>query len=138
MNYLVVALDRIPWGHLNVVDLGTAGYRVIAPGTLALTCAEIAIGDKVEIDGRNVYRAGTVAEKGQNLYPVAEDGLVLPVHDRRLRADRPQETPAVRSSSAGSRPASPAGASAATSGSRRCPKGWPSSASSCARRRTAI
>ena len=35
MNYLVVAADRIPWGHLNVVDMGTGGYRVIAPGTTA-------------------------------------------------------------------------------------------------------
>ena len=33
INYLVVAPDRIPWGHLNVVDLGTGGYRIIPPGT---------------------------------------------------------------------------------------------------------
>ena len=33
INYLVVAEDRIPWGHLNVVDFGTAGYRVIPPDT---------------------------------------------------------------------------------------------------------
>ncbi len=78
MNELIVAADRIPWGHLNVVDLGTAGYRVIAPGTKPLACADIAIGDRVEIDGRNIYRAGTVAEKGQNLYPVAEDGSYFP------------------------------------------------------------
>ena len=31
INSLVVAPDRIPWGHLNVVDLGVGGYRVIAP-----------------------------------------------------------------------------------------------------------
>ena len=67
LNYLVVATDRIPWGHLNVVDLGTAGYRVIAPGTRPLACADVAIGDPVEIDGRGVYRSGTVAEKGENL-----------------------------------------------------------------------
>ena len=30
------------------------------------------VGDLVEINGRNVYRSGTVAEKGQNLFP--EDG----------------------------------------------------------------
>ncbi len=66
MNYLVVAPDRIPWGHLNVVDLGVGGYRVIAPGTQALSCAEIAIGDPVEIDGRNIYRTGFVTEKGDN------------------------------------------------------------------------
>ncbi len=76
LNYLVVAPDRIPWGHLNVVDLGTAGYRIIQPGTRPLACADIAIGDGVEIDGRNVYRAGTVVEKSQNLFP--EDGDFFP------------------------------------------------------------
>jgi hypothetical protein len=67
LNYLVVAADRIPWGHLNEVDLGTAGYRIIAPGTRPLACADVAIGDQVEIDGRNLYRSGTVVEKGDNL-----------------------------------------------------------------------
>ena len=76
INYLVVAPDRIPWGHLNVVDLGTAGYRVIAPGTRPLTCADIAIGDLVEINGRNTYRRGPVAEKGEYLH--AEDGDYFP------------------------------------------------------------
>jgi hypothetical protein len=76
INYLVVAPDRIPWGHLNVIDLGTAGYRVIPAGTAPLACADIAIGDLVEIDGRNVYRSGTVAEKGQNLN--AQDGSYFP------------------------------------------------------------
>jgi hypothetical protein len=78
MNELVVASDRIPWGHLNVVDLGTAGYRIIPPGTVPLSCADIAIGDPVEIDGRNIYRNGTVAEKGQNLFPANEDGSYFP------------------------------------------------------------
>lgn len=78
MNDLVVAPDRIPWGHLNVADLGTAGYRVIPPGTVPLGCADIAIGDQVEIDGRNIYRSGTVAEKGQNLFPANEDGSFFP------------------------------------------------------------
>ena len=76
MNYLVVATDRIPWGHLNAVDLGTAGYRVIPADTRPLGCADIGIGDLVEINGRNVYRSGTVAEKGQNLFP--EDGDFFP------------------------------------------------------------
>jgi hypothetical protein len=76
LNYLVVAENRIPWGHLNIVDLGTAGYRVVAPGTRPLGCADIAIGDLVEIDGRNIYRSGTVAEKGENLHP--EDGAYFP------------------------------------------------------------
>jgi hypothetical protein len=76
MNYLIVAKDRIPWGHLNVVDLGSAGYRIIPPGTRPLACGDIAIGDQVEIDGRNVYRSGIVAEKGEYLH--AEDGDYFP------------------------------------------------------------
>jgi hypothetical protein len=76
MNYLVVALDRIPWGHLNVVDLGTAGYRIIAPGTPPLACADIAIDDKVEVNGRDMYRTGTVAEKGEYVHP--DDGDAFP------------------------------------------------------------
>jgi len=76
INYLVVAEDRIPWGHLNVVDMGTAGYRVIPPDTQPLGCDDIAVGDLVEIDGRNVYRSGQVTEKGQYLHP--EDGAYFP------------------------------------------------------------
>jgi hypothetical protein len=76
MNYLIVAADRIPWGHLNVVDLGTAGYRVISSDARPLTCAEISIGDAVEIDGKGVYRSGTVAEKGENLN--SADGSYFP------------------------------------------------------------
>lgn len=78
MNYLVVAPDRIPWGHLNVIDLGTAGYRVIAPGTKPLACSDIAIGDLAEIDGKGVYRSGAVEEKGANLHPQAQDGSYFP------------------------------------------------------------
>ena len=73
LNYLVVAPDRIPWGRLNVVDLGTAGYRVIPPSTRPLACADIAIGDLVEIDGRNTYRSGRVVEKGENRFPADGD-----------------------------------------------------------------
>ena len=76
LNYLIVAKDRIPWGHLNVVDLGTAGYRIIAAGTRPLGCADVAIGDPVEIDGRNIFRSGTVLEKGVYLH--AEDGDYFP------------------------------------------------------------
>ena len=78
INFLVVAPDRIPWGHLNVVDLGTAGYRVIESGTRPLGCADIAIGDQVEIDGRNTYRSGSVVEKGENLHPEEQDGSYFP------------------------------------------------------------
>jgi hypothetical protein len=76
LNFLVVAIDRIPWGDLNVVDFGTGGYLVIEPGTLALGCADITTGDNVEIDGRNTYRKGTVVEKGANLHP--EDAAYFP------------------------------------------------------------
>jgi hypothetical protein len=76
MNYLVVDTTRIPWGHLNVIDLGTAGYRVLPPDARPLACADIAIGDLVEIDGRNVYRSGKVTGKSPNLYP--EDGAYFP------------------------------------------------------------
>jgi hypothetical protein len=76
MNYLVVATDRIPWGYLNVVDLGAGGYLVIPEGTRPLACADIAIGDRVEINGRNVYRNGTVEEKGEYLHD--EDGTYFP------------------------------------------------------------
>jgi hypothetical protein len=76
LNYLVVAADRIPWGHLNVVDLGTAGYRVLPADTKPLGCGDIAIGDEVEIDGRNVYRSGLVSDKGEYLHP--EDGDYFP------------------------------------------------------------
>jgi hypothetical protein len=76
INYLVVAEDRIPWGHLNVVDLGVGGYRVVAPDTQPLACADIAIGDLVEINGRDIYRSGPVLEKGENLHE--EDGAYFP------------------------------------------------------------
>jgi hypothetical protein len=78
LNYLVVATDRIPWGHLNVVDLGTAGYRIIPPGTLPLACVDIAMGDEVEINGRDSYRRGPVTGKGENLFAPTEDGAYFP------------------------------------------------------------
>jgi hypothetical protein len=78
LNYIVVAPDRIPWGHLNVIDLGTAGYRIIAPGTKALSCADIAVGDQAEVDGRNYYRTGRVLEKGENLSPPDQDSIYFP------------------------------------------------------------
>ncbi len=55
-----LAPEYIPWGHLNMVDMGAGGYRTIAVGTRALACADIGVGDTVEIDGREHYRTGTV------------------------------------------------------------------------------
>ena len=76
INYLVVAADRIPWGRLNLVDLGVGGYRVIESGTVPLACEDIAIGDPLEINGRDIYRTGSVAEKGEHLQ--AEDTMSFP------------------------------------------------------------
>ena len=59
---LALAPDRIPWGHLNVVDMGAGGYRIIEPGTEPLACGDIGIGDRVEVDGRERYRTGPVIE----------------------------------------------------------------------------
>ena len=48
INFLVVADDRVPWGHLNVLDLGSGGYHVLGPETTPLACGDVAIGDAVE------------------------------------------------------------------------------------------
>jgi hypothetical protein len=61
---LALAADRIPWGHLNLVDMGAGGYRTIEPGTRPLACADIHQGDRVEVNGREHYRTGTVIEIG--------------------------------------------------------------------------
>jgi hypothetical protein len=54
------------------------GYRVLAAGTKALSCADVRIGDRVEIDGRNTYREGKVLEKGANLQDPKFDGSYFP------------------------------------------------------------
>jgi hypothetical protein len=59
---LALAPDRIPWGHLNLVDMGAGGYRTIAEGTRPLACPDIHVGDRAEVDGREHYRSGTVIE----------------------------------------------------------------------------
>jgi hypothetical protein len=78
IDFLVVAPDRIPWGHLNEIDMGVGGYRTVEPGSQALSCADIAIGDQVEIDGRNLFRTGHVVEKGENNKPADQDGSYFP------------------------------------------------------------
>lgn len=62
---LVLPPDRIPWGHLNMVDMGAGGYRTLADGTRPLGCADIQPGDRVELNGRERYRSGTVIEVGR-------------------------------------------------------------------------
>jgi hypothetical protein len=57
---LALAPDHIPWGHLNVIDMGAGGYRTIETGTRPLACADVRIGDRVEVDGREHFRAGKV------------------------------------------------------------------------------
>jgi hypothetical protein len=73
MNYLVVAEDQISWGHLNLLDFGTGGYRSIAAGTAPLACGDIPVGSEVEINGRNVHRTGVVTEKGEYLHDTDGD-----------------------------------------------------------------
>ena len=57
---LVLAPDHIPWGHLNLVDLGAGGYRTIAPGARPLSCGDLHEGASVETNGRGIYRSGTL------------------------------------------------------------------------------
>jgi hypothetical protein len=78
MNYLIVAPGRIPWGHLNEIDLGVGGYRSLGPDTRPLACADVAVGDPIEMDGRGSYRTGTVAEIGEYLQPAGQDGDYFP------------------------------------------------------------
>lgn len=78
MNYLIVAADRIPWGHLNEIDMGAGGYRVVTTETRPLGCGEINVNDPVEIDGRGVYRRGRVLEKGEYLKPADQDPVYFP------------------------------------------------------------
>lgn len=55
----------IPWGHLNMVDMGAGGYRTIEAGTRPLACGDVSIGDPVEIDGREHYRTGKVIDSAR-------------------------------------------------------------------------
>ena len=64
MITLVPTPDRIPWGHLNLVDMGAGGYREILRGMRPLTCAAIHKGDPVEVNARDHFRTGTVIAIG--------------------------------------------------------------------------
>jgi hypothetical protein len=61
---LALAADRVPWGHLNLVDMGAGGYHTIQYGTGPLACGDVRVGARVELDGRERYRTGTVVEIG--------------------------------------------------------------------------
>jgi hypothetical protein len=65
---LALAADRIPWGHLNMVDLGAGGYRTLVAGTRPLACGDINVGRPVELNGREHYRTGTVVATGPYQY----------------------------------------------------------------------
>ena len=78
VNYVVVAKDRVPWGHLNVIDMGVAGYRVLEPAARALACSDITIGDPIEMNGRGIFRTGTVTGEGEHLEPPEHDGSYFP------------------------------------------------------------
>lgn len=66
---LVLAPDHIPWGHLNLVNLGSGGYRTIAPAARPLSCADLREGSSVETDGRTVYRSGRIVAVGHYSFP---------------------------------------------------------------------
>jgi hypothetical protein len=76
MAYVAIVPAMIPWGRLNLVDMGAGGYRVIAPGTAPRACADVKSGDTVEFDGRSYYRTGQVV--GQEVYDFPEDGTYFP------------------------------------------------------------
>ena len=63
-----LAPDRIPWGHLNLVDLGAGGYRTIAEGTRPLSCSDVEEGDPIEVNGREHFRTGKVIAVGSYEY----------------------------------------------------------------------
>ena len=69
INYITVEPAKLPWGHLNEVDFGAGGYRIIAPGTKPLACEDIKVGDKVEINGNLRFRDGKVLEKDVYDFP---------------------------------------------------------------------
>jgi hypothetical protein len=68
---LVLTPDHVPWGHLDLVDLGPGGYRTIAPDARPLSCADLRVGAAVEMDGRGLYRSGRLV--GVQPYDFATD-----------------------------------------------------------------
>jgi len=62
---LTLAPEWIPWGHLNLVDMGAGGYHTIEAGARPLACADMHVGDKAEVDGREHYRTGKVISSGR-------------------------------------------------------------------------
>jgi hypothetical protein len=77
MAYVSLAPEMIPWGRLDQIDMGAGGYRTVAPGTRALSCDDISVGQRVEHDGNAMYRTGTVLSKQANDWP-SGDGVYMP------------------------------------------------------------
>ena len=50
----MLAPGHIPWGHLNLVDLGAGGYRTIAPDARPLSCGDLHEGASVETEARRL------------------------------------------------------------------------------------
>jgi hypothetical protein len=48
--------------------MGAGGYRTLEAGTKPLACADISVGDRVELDGREHYRTGRVVSIGPYAY----------------------------------------------------------------------
>jgi len=70
MAYVAVTPSMIPWGRLDQVDMGAGGYRTVAQGTRALTCADVMDGDAIEFDGRSLFRTGrTFAREAYDFLP---------------------------------------------------------------------
>ena len=65
---LVLDADHVPWGHLNLVDLGAGGYRTIAPDARPLTCDDLRVGAPVETNGRGIHRSGTIVSVAPYAY----------------------------------------------------------------------
>jgi hypothetical protein len=82
---LELAEAWIPRGHLNMVDMGAGGYRVFAPGSKPLACGDIHVGDRVEVNGREHYRTGTVLAiapyefEGDTMFPCMAIADIDPV-----------------------------------------------------------
>ena len=58
--------------------MGEGRQRVLEPGTAALGCGDIEVGDLVEINGRDDFRSGSVTEIGGYHHDPTRDGTYFP------------------------------------------------------------
>jgi hypothetical protein len=78
---LILTPDHIPWGHLNLVDLGPGGYRTLEPDARPLSCADLRVGASAETDGRTLYRSGTIVAVGPYAFPTDTNFPCMAVTD---------------------------------------------------------